>query len=104
MKRLIIASIFCALFMSCKKLDQQDFYLENNCANCEKTLKKEALAIKGIYYVAYEWKVGKLTVKYDPTEFKNGVLYEFLQQHHYLNPHDSLGMNNRILQPVCCTK
>lgn len=104
MKQLIIASIFCLLLFSCKKLDQQDFYLENNCASCQKALEKESLKIEGIYYVAYEWEVGKLTVKYDPTEFQKGVLYDFLQQHHYLNPHDSLQMGNRIIQPTCCVK
>ena len=104
MKRLLIALILCTLFAACKKLDEHDFYLENNCSSCEKSLKKEVLELKGIYYVEYELESGKLSVKYDPKEFKNGVLYDFLQKHHYLNRHDSINSTQAKMLPRCCNK
>lgn len=102
MKRLLIFIIALLFVSACKKLDKKDFYLENNCSSCEKSLKKDILDIKGIYYAEYDWKAGRLTIKYDPNEFKSGILYDQLQKKHFLRSLDSLNTNNTHLKPYCC--
>ena len=102
MKRLIICLMVGLFLAACKKLESKDFYLENNCQTCEKSIKKAALAIKGIYYADYEWEVGKLIIKYDPNEFKSGLLYDELQKAHFIRKVDSLNEDNIQAMPVCC--
>ncbi|MGB0524311.1 MAG: heavy-metal-associated domain-containing protein [Flammeovirgaceae bacterium] len=103
MKQLIICLLGLLFFTSCKKLEQKDFYLDNYCKSCEKYLKKSAMDVKGIYYVYYEEEVKRLTVKYDPVEFKSGQLYEQLQKDHFIIERDSLARPYASsVQPLCC--
>lgn len=103
MKYLLPICFFLTL-LSCKKLEQQEFYLDNNCEDCVEILQKEPLEIKGLYYSEYEFNSGKLMVKYDPSEFHVSDLYAFLQESAFTKPKDSVDMMRFPKQPICCER
>ena len=98
MKQLLFYFLTFILLFSCKKLEQKDFYLENNCSSCKDVLEKSVLNLSGIYYADYDWEAGRLTVKFDTEEFASGILYDYLQKHSYIRDKDSTSLK----KPICC--
>jgi len=101
----IYIAFFCILFClaGCKKLEQKDFYLDNNCEDCRAHLQKDVVKVEGIYYADYEAESGKLNVKFDPVEFQVTQLYEYLQQNGFTKSNDST-LNLYPKMPICCKK
>ena len=83
------------------KLSEKDFYLDNNCEECEKQITRDMLKIEGVYYSKYDWEAGRLMLKYNPEQFQVSDLYEYLQKEGFSKPKDSTMIRVRTT-PVCC--
>ncbi|MFT5915055.1 MAG: hypothetical protein ACJAWV_003667 [Flammeovirgaceae bacterium] len=101
MKKACLIFLISVLASSCLKLEEKEFYLDNNCTECKEKLEREIVELEAIHYSVYDAEAGKLKIKYNPLKFQVADLYEYLQKEGFSNPKDSLSFRGR-LKPVCC--
>lgn len=103
MKKIYIILLISILISSCLKLEEKEYYLDNNCAECKEKLEREVVELEAIHYSVYNSEAGKLKIKYNPLKFQVADLYDYLQKEGFSNSKDSLNYRGRI-KPICCDR